>query len=217
MARHRDSGPYAEALLQQVGLSNRLANRPNQLSGGPQQRVAIARTFVNEPELLQADEPTGALDSRTGAEVMALIADLHASGLTIVVVTPDPLGAQNSGRITPRKVTCKHHRGHALEGLERADHGPGASTNWTEEGNEAIRDVMSMGLPVDPRGFLVLQNEPPWAAQPGSRKGLRLQFPIPQPAIQSQPTINLPAKAQDHPSDTVPVVAHSHRSVKKLE
>ncbi|MEA5417118.1 hypothetical protein [Synechococcus sp. BA-132 BA5] len=60
---------------------------------------------------------TGALDSRTGAEVMALIADLHASGLTIVLVTPDRLGAQNSGRITPRKVTCKHRRGHALEGL----------------------------------------------------------------------------------------------------
>jgi putative ABC transport system ATP-binding protein len=89
----------AEALLEQVGLSNRLTNRPNQLSGGQQQRVAIARALVNRPELLLADEPTGALDSRTGGDVMALIGDLHASGLTIVLVTHDPMVAQNSGRI----------------------------------------------------------------------------------------------------------------------
>jgi putative ABC transport system ATP-binding protein len=89
----------AEAMLEQVGLADRLANRPNQLSGGQQQRVAIARALVNQPELLLADEPTGALDSRTGGEVIELISGLHASGLTIVLVTHDPSVARNSGRI----------------------------------------------------------------------------------------------------------------------
>ena len=89
----------AEALLEQVGLADRLANRPNQLSGGQQQRVAIARALVNQPELLLADEPTGALDTRTGGVVVGLISGLHASGLTIVLVTHDPSVARNSGRI----------------------------------------------------------------------------------------------------------------------
>ncbi|MDM7938210.1 MAG: ABC transporter ATP-binding protein [Cyanobium sp. CZS 48M] len=89
----------AEAMLEQVGLADRLANRPYQLSGGQQQRVAIARALVNQPELLLADEPTGALDTRTGGEVIELISGLHASGLTIVLVTHDPSVAQNSERI----------------------------------------------------------------------------------------------------------------------
>lgn len=89
----------AEALLEQVGLADRLGNRPNQLSGGQQQRVAIARALVNQPELLLADEPTGALDTRTGGEVIELISGLHAGGLTIVLVTHDPSVARNSGRI----------------------------------------------------------------------------------------------------------------------
>ncbi len=89
----------AAAMLEQMGLADRMANRPNQLSGGQQQRVAIARALVNQPELLLADEPTGALDSRTGEEVIELIASLHARGLTIVLVTHDPAVAQGSGRI----------------------------------------------------------------------------------------------------------------------
>jgi putative ABC transport system ATP-binding protein len=89
----------AMAMLEQVGLADRMANRPNQLSGGQQQRVAIARALVNQPELLLADEPTGALDSRTGEAVIELISELHAGGLTIVLVTHDPSVAHNSGRI----------------------------------------------------------------------------------------------------------------------
>jgi putative ABC transport system ATP-binding protein len=88
-----------EAMLEQVGLADRMANRPNQLSGGQQQRVAIARALVNRPELLLADEPTGALDSRTGEEVIDLISGLHAGGLTIVLVTHDPTVAERSRRI----------------------------------------------------------------------------------------------------------------------
>lgn len=77
----------AEAALGRVGLSQRLHNRPNQLSGGQQQRVAIARAIINEPTLLLADEPTGALDSRTTEEVLAIFDELHHSGITLVLVT----------------------------------------------------------------------------------------------------------------------------------
>lgn len=75
-----------EALIR-VGLAKRLNNRPNQLSGGQQQRVAIARAIINKPALLLADEPTGALDSTTTAEVLDLFDDLHSQGITLVLVT----------------------------------------------------------------------------------------------------------------------------------
>ncbi len=89
----------AEAMLERMGLAERMGNRPNQLSGGQQQRVAIARALVNQPELLLADEPTGALDSRTGEEVIELLSGLHGEGLTVVLVTHDPSVARRSGRI----------------------------------------------------------------------------------------------------------------------
>jgi len=77
----------AVGALQQVGLGARLKNRPNQLSGGQQQRVAIARAIINKPALLLADEPTGALDSKTTNDVLGLFDALHAQGITIVMVT----------------------------------------------------------------------------------------------------------------------------------
>ena len=73
--------------LEKVGLGQRLYNKPNQLSGGQQQRVAIARAIINRPALLLADEPTGALDSRTTEEVLGIFEDLHRSGITLVLVT----------------------------------------------------------------------------------------------------------------------------------
>jgi putative ABC transport system ATP-binding protein len=81
---------HATARLQQVGLGERLFNTPAQLSGGQQQRVAIARALVNDPDLILADEPTGALDSKTSAEVMELLTHLNQQGMTVIVVTHEP-------------------------------------------------------------------------------------------------------------------------------
>jgi putative ABC transport system ATP-binding protein len=97
--------PYGERrdratdALKRVGLENRLNNRPNQLSGGQQQRVAIARAIVNRPVLLLADEPTGALDSRTTQEVMDIFTQLNVSGITVVMVTHEPEVAKLTRRI----------------------------------------------------------------------------------------------------------------------
>ena len=89
----------AASALDRVGLSQRLDNRPNQLSGGQQQRVAIARAIINRPSLLLADEPTGALDSNTTAEVLDLFDELHQQGITLVMVTHEDDVAARAHRI----------------------------------------------------------------------------------------------------------------------
>ena len=89
----------AMVALTKVGLGNRVNNRPNQLSGGQQQRVAIARAIVNEPLLLLADEPTGALDSQTTKEVLDIFGELHSSGITVVMVTHETEVAKLTERI----------------------------------------------------------------------------------------------------------------------
>lgn len=104
----------AEAALQRVGLGHRLGHTPHQMSGGEQQRVAVARAVVGDPPLLLADEPTGNLDSHSGAEVLRVLSDLHTGGTTIAVITHDTEIAQ----WCPRQVRVR-------DGRIIADHGDG--------------------------------------------------------------------------------------------
>lgn len=86
----RDRHQRAVEALEQVGLGDRINNRPNELSGGQKQRVAIARAIVNRPTILMADEPTGALDTRTSEEILQVFQHLHKAGLTLMMVTHEP-------------------------------------------------------------------------------------------------------------------------------
>lgn len=95
---HRQRKTRASDLLQRVGLGDRQDHRPSELSGGQQQRVAVARALVNNPNIILADEPTGNLDTHSGASIMHLLADLHHSGKTVVVVSHDPRMAAFSTR-----------------------------------------------------------------------------------------------------------------------
>ncbi len=97
--KHNERQDRAADALKQMGLGNRLNNRPNQLSGGQQQRVAIARAIVNQPVLILADEPTGALDSKTTAEVINIFSALNDSGITVVMVTHEADVARHTRRI----------------------------------------------------------------------------------------------------------------------
>ena len=99
----RERSDRALRALDRVGLAERANHQPNQLSGGQQQRVAIARALVNDPKVILADEPTGALDSRTSMEVMQLFQELGRSGITIVLVTHEP----DIGRCAERVITMR--------------------------------------------------------------------------------------------------------------
>ena len=111
----RERRAYAAQMLERVGLSEKLYHFPNQLSGGQQQRVAIARALANNPTILLADEPTGALDQQTGRQVMSLFQELNAEGRTIIMITHDA----NIARYAKRVVRILD--GELLEGGEAED------------------------------------------------------------------------------------------------
>ncbi|WP_298481800.1 ABC transporter ATP-binding protein [uncultured Ruminococcus sp.] len=97
--RKKDRLARAKEMLARVGLEDRIQFKPTQLSGGQKQRVAIARAMVSHPRLLLADEPTGALDTRSGEQIMGLFEQLHQEGVTIVMITHEPEIARHAGRI----------------------------------------------------------------------------------------------------------------------
>ena len=102
-------------MLELVGLADRIHHQPQELSGGQQQRVAIARALINDPVLIIADEPTGNLDSRSGREILNLLRTLHQQGVTIVMVTHDPLTAEYTQRVihlADGKIDKIKHNGH---------------------------------------------------------------------------------------------------------
>ncbi len=114
----RERRERARELLRQVGLENRAYHKPTELSGGQQQRVAIARALVNDPKLILADEPTGNLDTHSGAVIIQMLSDLHAQGRTVLMVTHDARltrFANHTIRLVDGKVATEHAYEQALD------------------------------------------------------------------------------------------------------
>ena len=111
----KDKEKLAREMLEKVGLGNRMDHMPQELSGGQQQRVAIARALINSPIMIIGDEPTGNLDSHSGAEILSLFHEIHAQGATIVIVTHDPqiaAYAQRTIALRDGQIESITHNGH---------------------------------------------------------------------------------------------------------
>ena len=146
--RERSASPAA--MLRRVGLADRMNHAPNELSGGQQQRVAIARAMVNNPAILMADEPTGNLDSASAAEIIGVLRELHASGLTVILVTHDADVAKHADRlITLRDGLIVHD-----SGTPSADRRPDAARGGQDS---AVRPVSRLRLVVGEFASMVRQ------------------------------------------------------------
>jgi macrolide transport system ATP-binding/permease protein len=135
----------AKNLLAKLGLGERTDHRPNQLSGGQQQRVSIARALMNDAEVILADEPTGALDSRSGAEVMALLKQLHSEGRTIILITHDASVAGHAERILQIKdgrIVDDSGVKHAVAGGKHQRASNAAQAKWFDDLEEAVKMAM---------------------------------------------------------------------------
>ena len=139
LARHR----RAQQLLGELGLAERLGNRPSQLSGGQQQRVSIARALMNDARVILADEPTGALDSKSGADVLALLKQLHARGKTVIVITHDREVASHADRLVEiRDGQIIHDSGPARHAvLRERDADDSVATEPASERRAALADA----------------------------------------------------------------------------
>ena len=138
----------AAALLGRLGLGERLTHKPGQLSGGQQQRVSIARALMNGGDVILADEPTGALDSASGEEVMRILKELHADGHTIILVTHDPKVAQHAQRvieIADGQVVSDTRRGDATAGAVRPD-GPAVEPHPWRASWDRFMEAFTMAL-----------------------------------------------------------------------
>ncbi|WP_406870835.1 MacB family efflux pump subunit [Thioclava sp. 'Guangxiensis'] len=151
----------AQDLLTRLGLGERLGNRPGALSGGQQQRVSVARALMNGGEVILADEPTGALDSQSGKELMALLQELHAEGHTVIIVTHDPeIAAQTErvieirdGRIIDDTRKVPHHSGARIT---PPSEGAGGFGVWLDRLREAARMAMKSIAAHKLRSFLTM-------------------------------------------------------------
>jgi macrolide transport system ATP-binding/permease protein len=138
----RERAQRAQQLMAQLGLGERAQHRPGQLSGGQQQRVSIARALMNGAEVILADEPTGALDSRSGEEVLQLLKSLHAQGHTIILITHDAQVAAHAQRVIQIKDGCVIADSGALAGVGGGGlkiHGRAREPDWLAQLSEAVK------------------------------------------------------------------------------
>lgn len=148
LAGAQPDGDWLDSVISRLGLADRLTHRPHELSGGQQQRVAIARALLPRPDVVFADEPTGNLDSRSGAQVLALLrSSVRETGQTVVMVTHDPIAASYADRVVlladgavAGEITAPTAND-VIDALRELDHGPDFDIGSAADSSVALRPV----------------------------------------------------------------------------